>query len=157
MLPRLSVDGVLVREIRRHQDRRGWLSELFRQDQLDREFHPVMSYVSMTHPGITRGPHEHADQADLFCFIGPSTFRIYLWDNRLDSKTHRIHDRFEAGEDNPLMVLIPKGVVHAYKNVGDREGIVINCPNRLYGGGGRNEPVDEIRYEDDPDGRFRVD
>ena len=157
MLPKLSIDGVLVREIRRHQDRRGWLSELFRQDQLDREFHPVMSYVSMSPPGIARGPHEHADQADLFCFIGPSTFRIYLWDNRLDSKTHQIHDRFEAGEDNPLMVLVPKGVVHAYKNVGDREGIVINCPNRLYGGGGRNEPVDEIRYEDDPDGRFRVD
>lgn len=157
MLPKLSIDGVVVREIRRHQDRRGWLSELFRQDQLDQEFHPVMSYVSMTHPGIARGPHEHADQADLFCFIGPSTFRIYLWDNRLDSKTHRTHDRFEGGEDNPLMVLVPKGVVHAYKNVGDREGIVINCSNRLYGGAGRNEPVDEIRYEDDPDGRFRVD
>jgi dTDP-4-dehydrorhamnose 3,5-epimerase len=157
MLPDLSIDGVVVREIRRHQDRRGWLSELFRQDQLDQEFHPVMSYVSMTHPGIARGPHEHADQADLFCFIGPSTFRIYLWDNRLDSKTHRTHDRFEAGEDSPLMVLVPRGVVHAYKNVGDREGIVINCPNRLYGGAGRNEPVDEIRHEDDPDGRFRVD
>ena len=157
MLPKLSIDGVVVREIRRHQDRRGWLSELFRQDQLDQEFHPVMSYVSMTHPGIARGPHEHADQADLFCFIGPSTFRIYLWDNRLDSKTHRTHDRCEGGEDNPLRVLVPKGVVHAYKNVGDREGIVINCSNRLYGGAGRNEPVDEIRYEDDPDGRFRVD
>jgi dTDP-4-dehydrorhamnose 3,5-epimerase len=157
MLPRLSIDGVVVREILRHQDRRGWLSELFRQDQLDQEFHPVMSYVSMTQPGITRGPHEHADQADLFCFIGPSTFRIYLWDNRLDSKTHRTHDRFEAGEDNPLMVLVPKGVVHAYKNVGERDGMVINCPNRLYGGGGRNEPVDEIRHEDDPDGRFQVD
>jgi dTDP-4-dehydrorhamnose 3,5-epimerase len=157
MLPKLSIDGVVVREIRRHQDRRGWLAELFRQDQLDQEFHPVMSYVSMTHPGIARGPHEHADQADLFCFIGPSTFRIDLWDNRLDSKTHRTHDRFEAGEDSPLMVLVPKGVVHAYKNVGDREGIVINCPNRLYGGAGRNEPVDEIRHEDDPDGRFRVD
>jgi dTDP-4-dehydrorhamnose 3,5-epimerase len=157
MLPRLSIDGVVVREILRHQDRRGWLSELFRQDQLDQEFHPVMSYISMTQPGVARGPHEHVDQADLFCFIGPSTFRIYLWDNRLDSKTHRTHDRFEAGEDNPLMVLVPKGVVHAYKNVGERDGMVINCPNRLYGGAGRNEPVDEIRHEDDPDGRFQVD
>ena len=157
MLPRLSIDGVVVREIPRHQDRRGWLSELFRQDQLDSEFHPVMSYVSMTHPGVARGPHEHADQADLFCFIGPSTFRIYLWDTRLDSKTHRTHERFEAGEDNPLMVLIPKGVVHAYKNIGEREGIVINFPNRLYGGAGRKEPVDEIRHEDDPEGRFPVD
>jgi dTDP-4-dehydrorhamnose 3,5-epimerase len=154
--PKISIDGVLAREIRRHQDRRGWLAELFRQDGLDPEYHPVMSYFSVTCPGATRGPHEHKDQADLFGFLGPSTFRIYLWDNRPDSSTHRNHDRFEAGEANPLMVLIPKGVVHAYKNIGDRDGIVINCPNRLYGGYDRKKPIDEIRYEDDPDGSFQV-
>ncbi len=157
MLPKLSIDDVVVREIRRHEDPRGWLSELFREDELDSEFHPAMSYISMTHPGATRGPHEHVDQADLFCFIGPSTFRIYLWDTRPDSPTHGNHDRFDAGEDLPLMVLIPKGVVHAYKNIGAREGMVINCPNRLYAGPGRKQPIDEIRHEDDPDGPFQVD
>jgi len=157
MLPKLSIDDVVVREIRRHQDTRGWLAELFRQDELGAEFHPVMTYISMTHPGVTRGPHEHAHQADLFCFIGPSTFRIDLWDNRAGSKTYRNHDRFEAGEDGPLMLLVPKGIVHAYKNVGPGEGIVINCPNRLYAGHERKEPVDEIRYEDAADGPFSVD
>ena len=116
-----------------------------------------MSYISMTRSGLTRGPHEHVDQADLFCFIGPSTFRIYLWDNRQHSKTHGNHDRFDAGEDDPLMVLVPKGVVHAYKNIGARDGMVINCPNRLYAGHGRKEPVDEIRHEDDSEGPFQVD
>ncbi|MCZ6821417.1 MAG: dTDP-4-dehydrorhamnose 3,5-epimerase family protein [Deltaproteobacteria bacterium] len=157
MLPKVSIDDVVVREIRRHEDPRGWLSELFREDELASEFHPAMSYISMTHAGATRGPHEHVDQADLFCFIGPSTFRIYLWDNRLDSGTHGNHDRFDAGEDHPLMVLVPKGVVHAYKNIGAREGMVINCPNRLYAGPGRKQPIDEIRHEDDPDGPFQVD
>lgn len=116
-----------------------------------------MSYISMTHPGVARGPHEHVDQADLFCFLGPSTFRIYLWDNREDSKTYRKYDRFEAGEENPLMVLVPKGVVHAYKNVGKTEGMVLNCPNRLYAGHDGKEPVDEIRHEDDADGPFQLD
>ncbi len=157
MLPKLSIDDVVVREIRRHQDSRGWLSELFRQDELEQEFYPVMSYISMTHPGVARGPHEHVDQADLFCFLGPSTFRIYLWDNREDSKTNQKHDRFEAGEENPLMVLVPKGVVHAYKNVGKTEGMVLNCPNRLYAGHDGKEPVDEIRHEDDADGPFQLD
>jgi len=46
-----------------------------------------MSYISQTEPGIIRGPHEHKDQADLFCFIGPSTFRLYLWDARKGSPT----------------------------------------------------------------------
>ena len=46
MLPSLEIEGVIVREITRHDDGRGWLSELFRQDELPREFHPVMGYVS---------------------------------------------------------------------------------------------------------------
>jgi dTDP-4-dehydrorhamnose 3,5-epimerase len=47
--------------------------------------------------------------------------------------------------------------VHAYKNIGGRDGLVINCPDRLYAGRGRREPVDEIRWEDDPSGRFALD
>lgn len=152
-----KIEGVLIRELRRFTDERGWLTELFRQDELGSEFWPVMSYISATCPGVTRGPHEHVDQADLFAFIGPSTFRIYLWDNRAESPTHGVHVRFEAGESRPRLVLVPKGVVHAYRNVGDGEGIVINFPNRLYAGERRESPVDEIRHEDDADSRFRVD
>jgi len=154
---RLDIEGVVVRPIVRHEDRRGWLSELFRVDDLDDEFRPEMSYVSMTRPGIARGPHEHAEQADLFCFLGPSTFRVYLWDNRPDSRTYGRSAHLDAGQGRARMVLVPKGVVHAYKNVGDTEGIVINCPNRLYAGRNRAEPVDEIRHEDDAHTRFRID
>jgi dTDP-4-dehydrorhamnose 3,5-epimerase len=46
--------------------------------------------------------------------------------------------------------------VHAYQNVGEFDGIVINCPNRLYMGQGRSEQVDEIRHEDDPETIFRM-
>ena len=72
-----------------YRDARGWLCELFRHDELPAEFHPVMAYISMTEPGVARGPHEHVDQADCFCFIGPSNFKLYLWDNRLASPTYR--------------------------------------------------------------------
>jgi dTDP-4-dehydrorhamnose 3,5-epimerase len=47
--------------------------------------------------------------------------------------------------------------VHAYQNIGAVDGIVINCPNRLYRGQGRREQVDEIRHEDDPNTPFRMD
>ena len=47
-------------------------------------------------------------------------------------------------------------MVHAYRNVGNAEGWVLNFPNRLYKGPGRKEPVDEIRHEDEPDNRFKV-
>jgi dTDP-4-dehydrorhamnose 3,5-epimerase len=132
------------------------LIELFRHDELDAEFHPAMSYVSMTRPGIARGPHEHRDQADLFAFVGPSTFRLWLWDNRPDSPTHGKRHILDAGPDTPTMVVVPAGVVHAYKNIGECDGLVFNAPNRLFMGPGKQQPVDEIRHEDDPDSPFQL-
>jgi dTDP-4-dehydrorhamnose 3,5-epimerase len=61
-----------------------------------------------------------------------------------------------VGEDNPKSVLVPKGVVHAYQNIGDVPGIVINCPNQLYMGQGKRHPIDEIRHEDDPETIYRI-
>jgi dTDP-4-dehydrorhamnose 3,5-epimerase len=106
---------------------------------------------------MTRGPHEHVDQADLFTFLGPSNFKLRLWDARPNSpSTGKVMTLF-VGEDNPSTVLIPKGIVHAYRNIGQTSGIVINCPNRLYRGEQKRDEIDEIRHEDDPDTPFVMD
>lgn len=152
-----EIVDVVVRDLRRFNDNRGWLAELFRHDELDPEYYPAMTYISATEPGVTRGPHEHVDQADLFCFLGPSNFQIRMWDNRPGSATFNHVMTLVAGADNPKSVLVPKGVVHAYRNVGEIHGIVINCPNRLYAGKNKSEPVDEIRHEDDPDTIYTMD
>ncbi|MFN4258355.1 MAG: dTDP-4-dehydrorhamnose 3,5-epimerase family protein [Gemmataceae bacterium] len=152
-----AIEGVIWRSLKKYNDSRGWLCELFRHDELPSEYHPVMSYISMTEPGVARGPHEHVDQSDLFCFIGPSNFKMYLWDNRPSSPTYGCRQTDVVGIDKPMLLIIPPGVVHAYQNVGDTQGIVINCPNRLYKGPGRQEPVDEIRHEDDPHSPYHLD
>jgi dTDP-4-dehydrorhamnose 3,5-epimerase len=152
-----EIKGVVINRLTKAVDSRGWLAELFRHDGLAEEFFPVMAYVSATNPGITRGPHEHVDQADLFCFIGPSNFKLRLWDNRERSETYLCMTTLVVGQDNPTSVVIPAGVVHAYQNVGDVDGIVINCPNRLYRGHARKEEVDEIRHENNGDTIFRMD
>ena len=154
---RRPIRDVVVRDLRKFVDERGWLSELFRHDELAAEFHPVMAYISSTEPGVTRGPHEHADQADLFCFIGPSNFKLRMWDNRQDSETFNHVMTLFVGQDNPRAVLVPKGVVHAYRNIGHTSGIVINCPNRLYMGTAKREEIDEIRHEDDPETIYKMD
>jgi dTDP-4-dehydrorhamnose 3,5-epimerase len=60
-----------------------------------------------------------------------------------------------VGADNPVTVIIPPGVVHGYRNISAAErGMVLNFPNRLYRGWGRQEEVDEIRHEDDIDSPF---
>jgi len=151
-----EIEGVVIRELRKFTDARGWLTELFRQDELNEEFHPVMAYLSSTEPNVTRGPHEHVGQADLFCFIGPSNFKLRMWDNRRDSPTFNNVSTVVVGQDNPTSVIVPAGVVHAYQNVGNVSGIVINCPNRLYMGAGKREAIDEIRHEDDPETIYRM-
>ena len=145
-----EIRDVVAYPIKKYTDDRGWLAELFRHDELDAEFFPVMSYISFTQPDVQRGPHEHVYQADLFCFIGPSTFKMRMWDNRPESPTFNHIMTLFVGQENAYAIVVPKGVVHGYKNVGEIDGMVINCPNRLYMGQGKHEPIDEIRHEDDP-------
>ena len=143
-----TIDGLIWKPLTRFHDSRGWLCELFRHDELPPAFHPAMAYVSVTEVGVTRGPHEHVDQADYFCFLGPSSFKVYLWDTRPHSRTRGVRQVEIVGEDRPMGLVVPPGVVHAYRNVGTVPGVVFNAPNRLYRGPGRKEPVDEIRHEE---------
>jgi dTDP-4-dehydrorhamnose 3,5-epimerase len=152
-----DIEGVVIRPLRFFNDKRGWLVEIFRQDELVQECWPTMMYVSSTLPGVARGPHEHVDQTDGFAFIGPSDFRLYLWDARPASPTKGQRTVITVGASNPTAVWIPPGVVHAYRNVGEVSGMVFNAPNRLYAGWGKKEPVDEIRHEDAAPGIFPMD
>ena len=150
-----SIDGVIVRSLSRHEDERGWLSELFRGDEWDHQV--AMCYVSWTHPGKARGPHEHSYQSDCFAFLGPGMFRLYLWDSRKESKTYLQRMRLDVGEDAPVAVLVPPRVVHAYRCISTEKGLVVNLPDKLYAGILRKQAVDEIRHEDKADTPFLLD
>jgi len=138
------ISGVYLWALTKNEDERGWLMECWRTDTLDDEDLPEMSYVSMTLPGKSRGPHEHLDQTDLFIFAGPGDFELHLWEADGYEEVHRV------GESCPVAVRVPPGVIHAYKNVSDKPGFVVNCPNRLYAGAGKRYRVDEIRHENNP-------
>ena len=113
------IEGVIFRPLAPHRDHRGWLIELYREDELAADQHPLMAYVSETLAGVARGPHEHRDQTDYFAFLGPGEFLLYLWDARADSPTRGHCMRVAVGESNRQCVVVPPGVVHAYKNVGN--------------------------------------
>lgn len=148
------IDGVIIKKLETFGDSRGWLMEIFRQDEFEHE--PVMAYVSETKPGVIRGPHEHKNQSDFFAFLS-GEFILYLWDNRQGAANYRQLEKIEVGEKNPSLVIVPPGVVHAYKCVSDQSGIIINLPNQLYKGKDKKEDVDEIRWEDMDDSPFVVD
>lgn len=152
------IDGVVIKKLVKYLDRRGFLCETFRLDELPPGLKPVMSYVSYTEPGVARGPHEHREQTDIFAFIGPGNFLLKLWDNRADSSTRGCFMVIFVGSDNPVSVVIPPGVVHGYKNISTTgRGMVLNFPDRLYMGPQKKERVDEIRHEDDAGSPFNMD
>jgi len=148
-----KIEGVMVRPLKRFADARGWLMELFRSDEASEGAFPEMGYISVTHPGVARGPHEHREQTDTFCFTS-GEYELTIWENRPGRE--RIKESFHLGEGAPAFVVIPPGVVHAYRNVGPSDAYVLNFPNRLYAGRGRSEPVDEIRHEE-IDSEFKLD
>ena len=137
--------GVTIKNLKSFADSRGHLTELFRSDELPEGFLPGMGYISVTHPGISRGPHEHVHQSDLFAFVDGS-YELRLWENRPGFEPWQV--RILVGMDNPTAVIVPPGVVHGYKNVGDRDAYVLNFPDKLYAGKNRGEAVDEIRHEE---------
>jgi len=147
------INGVIIKKIVKNSDPRGWLAEIYRSDEVD--FRPEMSYISLTKPGIIRGPHEHREQSDCFVFVGPGNFELHLWDGR-NGGANKEYLKIEVGENNPTLVIVPPGVVHGYKCVGDKDGWCLNLPDKLYKGRGKAEEVDEIRWEKDPKSPYKI-
>lgn len=149
------IEGVIMKKLHKYVDERGWLMEAYRLDE--DEYQPVMAYISLTEPGVIRGPHEHRYQADCFVFPGPGTFELHLWDHREASPSFGQYLRAEFGVDNPTMVIVPPGVVHGYKCISQEAALSINLPDKLYKGPDKKDPeIDEIRWEKDPHSPFKI-
>jgi len=141
------IKDLVVKPLKNHIDNRGYLVEGWRSDFEELpEFKPEMLYVSYSRPNVRRGAHLHHYQRDYFLFMGPGNFYVVVIDNRPDSPTYKKVTRFFAGENNPKAVLIPTNCWHGYMNVSDKEGMVLNIPDKLYKGiNYSDKEVDEVR------------
>ncbi|MEI7620116.1 MAG: dTDP-4-dehydrorhamnose 3,5-epimerase family protein [Candidatus Falkowbacteria bacterium] len=148
------IEGVIVKNLKKFTDERGWLAEIYRQDE--DKYQPAMSYISYTKNGVSRGPHEHVYQSDLFVFVGPGDFELHLWDRREGSTTNGEYLKVVVGESNPATVIVPPGVVHGYKCVSENGAFSVNLPDKLYKGENKTEEIDEIRWEIDPASPYKI-
>lgn len=148
------IKDVIIKKLNKYTDERGWLMEIYREDE--DMYKPRMSYVSVTKPGVVRGPHEHKDQTDCFVFPGPGTFELHLWDRREASESYEQYLKLELGQDNPTMVIVPPGVVHGYKCISGTPAFCINLPDKLYKGENKQEEIDEIRWEEDKNSPYKI-
>ena len=147
-----DIEGVEIRKLQKHSDDRGWLAEIYRQDQDTPN--PKMGYISFRKPQSRHPVHEHKAQTDVMLFPGIGRFKVRLWDNREKSLTYGNMMTFSTSENNPTLVIIPPKVVHSYKVLNLSGAYVLNFPDQLYGGELRKGEIDEIRWEDREDCPF---
>ena len=125
------IKGVFVKKLKVIPDDRGFLMEMIRNDDpfWKNKFGQV--YMTVCKPGYVKGWHYHNLQDDHFVVI-KGTGRVLLYDNRKDSPTKGNYLEFIMGENNPLCVVIPKGVLHGIECNEDEECYLVNTVTEAY-------------------------
>lgn len=137
--------GVSKSSLNSEPDSEGSYLKIWREDESGHQ--PAMMYLNSTKKGSIRGPHEHREQTDILLFVGPGDVELHLWDNRPMSRTYKNHMKILAGISNPFKIIVPHGVVHAYKTVSEEDALCINIPDRLYMGVYEEGVVDKISHK----------
>jgi dTDP-4-dehydrorhamnose 3,5-epimerase len=124
------IEGVKIKKLKVIPDERGRLMEMLRcDDEIFDKFGQV--YLSTTYPGVVKGWHYHKIQTDnIVCVKG--MLKLVLFDDRENSKTKGEVNELFIGENNPILVQVPKGVYHGWKCISPEEALVINCPSEPY-------------------------
>ncbi len=133
------IHGVRTRKLRLIPDERGFLMELLRSDWEEfQKFGQV--YVTAVYPGVVKGWHYHKVQTDYFiCIAGMA--KVVLYDAREDSPTYGEVNEFFMGTLNPMLLVIPPGVMHGFKGISQEMALIVNVPTELY----RYDQPDEYR------------
>lgn len=140
------IEGVVVRPYDLWPDDRGYFLEVARMGQgLAAGFPAESTQVSaaLSYPGTIKAFHYHLHQTDLWV-PAAGMFQVTLVDLRPESRTFGRKNTIYVGALKPMQVLIPPGVGHGYKVIGEQPAILVYVTNRLY------NPKDEgrIAYDD---------
>ncbi|MFH1369570.1 MAG: dTDP-4-dehydrorhamnose 3,5-epimerase family protein [Elusimicrobiota bacterium] len=121
-----SVDGVVVKPLRRIPDERGCIMHMLRSDDpLFRQFGEI--YFAASYPGAIRGWHYHKKMTlNYVCVSG--MIKLVIFDDRKDSPTKGNLMEIFIGENNYCLVQMPPKVWNGYKTIGNKVSMLANCP-----------------------------
>ena len=140
------VAGVQVKPFAVWPDDPGYFLEVARMTQgLVADFPAASTQVSsaLNYPGIIKAFHYHKFQTD-FWVPAAGLLQVALVDLREGSSTFGLKNTLYVGALRPWQILIPPGVAHGYKVIGEQPSVLIYVTNRTY------DPKDEgrIAYND---------
>jgi len=127
-------------------DDRGYFLEVARLGQgMVAGFPAETSQVSaaLNYPGIIKAFHYHKFQTD-YWVAAAGLLQVVLVDLRSNSATYGQKNTLYVGALRPWQLLIPPGVAHGYKVIGEQPSVLVYITNRTY------DPKDEgrIAYND---------
>lgn len=142
------IDGVQVEPYSLWPDDRGYFTEIIRLGQgLPAGFPAESTQVSaaLSYPGTIKAFHYHLHQTDFWEPV-QGMFQVALADLRTGSPTFGRRNTFYAGVLRPWRILIPPGVAHGYKVIGEGPAMLVYVTDRHY------NPEDEGRLPYDHPG-----
>jgi dTDP-4-dehydrorhamnose 3,5-epimerase len=140
------IHDVVVKELITRSDDRGYFREILREDDnLLRHF--GQTSITKTYPGVIKAFHWHNHQDDIW-YVASGMARVVLHDRREGSPTKGVTQVVYAGEDNPVIILIPSGIAHGYQVLGNQPVILFYHVTKAYD---PKEPDEERIPFDDPE------
>ncbi len=148
------INGVLIKNLKVYQDthtqgeevvvKPGFLMEVLRaDDNLLSKF--GQSTFTYTHPGTIKAFHWHKKQTDIW-FIASGRALVVFYDIRKDSPTYGETMELIAGKDDYKLMVIPPGVAHGYKVLGDEPVMLFYHTTECYNK--ENPDEERIPYND---------
>ena len=141
-----AIHDVVVKPLVTHSDDRGFFREVLREDDHLLTRFGQTSFTK-TYPHVIKAFHYHEKQDDLW-YVADGMARVVLYDRRPGSPTRGVTQVIYAGEDNPVLIYIPIGVVHGYQVLGDKPVMLFYHVTHAYD----PKAPDELRLAfDDPE------
>jgi len=110
---------ILIKELDKKSDERGWLIEALGANDMEAPAEFGHIHVSVADPGKVRGNHYHKRKLEWFC-VPTGLGKLILKD--LESGEEK---ELLMGEDHLFTVKITPNVVHAIKNIGEKDMALI--------------------------------
>jgi dTDP-4-dehydrorhamnose 3,5-epimerase len=135
------IHGVRIEPIALWPDDRGHFMEVLRVGRgLAGGYHAETIQVSatMTHPAVVKAFHYHLQQYDCWTVV-KGMLQVALVDLRRASPTFGRRNTIYVGDLRPWQILIPPGVAHGYKVIGQEAAVLVYVTSRFY------DPADECR------------
>lgn len=125
-----KIHDVVIKKLVTHADDRGYFREVLRDDDnLLRRF--GQTSITKTYPGVIKAFHWHQRQDDLW-YVVDGMARVVLYDQRPDSPSEGETQVIYAGEDNPVLIVIPQGVAHGYQVLGNKPVVLFYHTTESY-------------------------